>query len=179
MHEVAHLLAGALISQWHRCPSTAALLAILLAVVFDAEKFFSELQNEWMGSTCIHLADFVDSCLEDKATFTHTLIYLLLVFFITWVGLYLSKVITKCDNWFTQNPRRGCLVIGLSLLSHLVLDIFTVKGAAPHATLNRERKDAHRYLYPDQFNWYLNTIFPDGSGIVAARVVIEWGCVAL
>jgi len=170
MHEVAHMLAGALISQLYSASHMASLLAIVLAVVFDAEKAYGDLEEYFTEDSedkCIHLPGYRDSCMNNKATFTHTVAYALTLLFITCSGICLSKVITRRDNWFTQNPRRGCLMILTSLLSHLVLDTFTYKAATRH--------DTHRYLYPAQFQFYLNTIFPDSDGLHIARIIIEWG----
>ena len=158
----------------------ASLLAIVLAVVFDAEKSWGDLQeliSSGDGSEedkCVYLPGFTDSCLNNKATFTHTLAYALTLLFITCSGMCLSKVITKRDNWFTQNPHRGCLMIGSSLLSHLVLDTFTIRAATRASGLHRHI-DTHRYLFPAQFQFYLNTIFHDSDGLHIARIITEWG----
>jgi membrane-bound metal-dependent hydrolase YbcI (DUF457 family) len=160
MHDVAHLLAGGIVCKYYEIHELSGLI-VALAAAADAEDVWQDVRS-LLG--CLRIASMTDCVFEEHATFTHTLLYLMLLVFVAYSGARLVYHLRFDEHRLPDNVLRAMCV---AACSHLLLDLFTIQGDSTEGT--------HQYLWPiTDFEFHLDTIFGRTDDVTRLRWITEW-----
>ena len=160
MHDVAHLLAGALICRYYSLHHWEGVV-ITLASAADSENVWQNLKSVW---GCIRIWQMHDCASEQHGSFTHTTIYALILVIVAHAGIWCMRRLRHDQS---ELPPGFLAATVLAALSHMLLDTISIQ--------TEDAKGTHQYMWPlTDFEFHLNTIFGDSDAVRTVRWTIEW-----